>query len=204
MLTILTLLLAEAPTGLETSTAAAAHVTALRPALPANFPGTWATSNDYPPQALHNMEQGATGYELSVAPDGRAESCVITASSGSIALDEATCRLVVDRARFSPATDAGGRAVAGSYASRVNWVLPSARAALRPGKLAFRFVVSPEGLKSGCEVVEAEGGLAARAAVGQVPCAAIPFNGRYLDDNGQGLKKRVTITQTVRVDDSRE
>ena len=204
MLTILTLLLAEAPTGLETSTVAAANAAALRPALPANFPGTWATSNDYPPQALHNMEQGATGYELSVAPDGRAESCVITASSGSIALDEATCRLVVDRARFSPATDAGGRAVAGSYASRVNWVLPSARAALRPGKLAFRFVVGPDGLKSGCEVVEAEGGLAARAAVGQVPCAAIPFNGRYLDDNGQGLKKRVTITQTVRVDDARE
>ena len=111
MLTILTLLLAEAPTGLETSTAAAAHVTALRPALPANFPGTWATSNDYPPQALHNMEQGATGYELSIAPDGHADSCIITASSGSLTLDEATCRLVVDRARLSPATDAGGRAV---------------------------------------------------------------------------------------------
>lgn len=204
MLTLMTLLLAEAPTGLETSTAAAANAMALRPALPANFPGTWATSNDYPPQALHNMEQGATGYELSVSPEGKVESCLVTASSGSMALDEATCRLVADRARFTPATDAAGRAVAGAYASRVNWVLPSARGALRPGKLAFRFVVGPDGVKSLCEVVEAEGGLGARAAVGQVPCAAIPFNGRYLDDNGQGLKKRVTITQTVRVDDARE
>ena len=142
MLTLMILLLAEAPTGLETSTAAAANAMALRPALPANFPGTWATSNDYPPQALRNMEQGATGYELSVAPDGKVESCLITASSGSMALDEATCRLVADRARFTPATDATGRAVAGGYASRVNWVLPSARGALKPGKLAFRWTPS--------------------------------------------------------------
>lgn len=203
MLSLMILLLADAPTGLQAATAAA-NVATLRPALPANFPGTWATSNDYPPQALRNMEQGATAYELSVSPAGKVDSCIVTASSGSLALDEATCRLVADRARFTPATDGAGQAVAGTYASRVNWVLPSARGALRPGKLAFRFVVNPEGVKSGCEVVEAEGGLGARATVGQVPCAAIPFNGRYLDDNGQGLKKRVTITQTVRVDDARD
>ena len=199
MLSLMIMLLADAPSGLETGTAAAS-ATVLRPALPANFPGTWATTNDYPLAALRAMEQGATEYALTVSPTGRVASCLVTLSSGSTDLDEATCRLVSDRARFAPATDARGRAVAGQYSSRVHWLLPSTRGALKPGTLAFRFVIAPDGSKRDCEVTEAEGGMATRAAVGAVPCAAIPFNGRYVNDNGEGETRRVTITQTVLVE----
>ncbi len=201
MFTLLALLLADATGSAETRTAANAG--ALRPAVPANYPGTWATTNDYPVAALRNMEQGATAYELNISPEGRVASCIVTASSGSIDLDEATCRLVADRARFTPATDPAGHVTAGQYASRVHWVLPTARGALQPGTLAFRFRIGPDGAKQDCEVVEAQGGMAGRAAVGAVPCAAIPFNGRYVDDSGQGQSKRVTITQTVTVEDAR-
>lgn len=199
MLSLMILLLADAPGTLEAGTAAA-NAMVLRPAVPANFPGTWATTNDYPPAALRAMEQGATEYSLTVSPAGRVASCIVTASSGSMDLDEATCRLVSDRARFAPATDARGRAIQGQYASRVHWVLPSARGALKPGTLAFRFVVAPDGTKRDCEVIEAEGAMGARAAVGTVPCAAIPFNGRYVNDSGEGEARRVTITQTVAVE----
>ncbi len=174
----------------------------LRPALPANYPGTWATTNDYPVQALRNMEQGATGYALSVDTGGKVTSCLITESSGSMDLDEATCRLVSDRARFAPATDAKGRVAEGSYTSRMHWVLPSTRQSFQPSSLSFRFVIGPDGAKRACEVTEAEGGAAGRAAVGEVPCAMIPFNGKYVDASGRGASKRVTITQTVAVEDA--
>lgn len=172
----------------------------LRPAIPLNYPGTWATTNDYPVRALHNMEQGATGFSLTIDPRGRVAACLVTEPSGSIDLDEATCRLVADRARFQPATDGRGRAVEGAYTSRVHWVLPSARNALQPGSLRFTFTVDASGAKKDCTVGEAVGGPAASMPAGDVPCAMIPFNGRYTDDAGNGVAKRVTITQTVAVE----
>ena len=42
---------------------------------------------------------------------------------GSV-LDEATCELVTRRARFDPAKNNQGRAVAGNYSSAVRWQLP--------------------------------------------------------------------------------
>lgn len=183
--------------------AAVAASTSLRPAIPMNYPGTWATTNDYPVRALHNMEQGATGFALTVDPRGRVASCLVTESSGSVDLDEATCRLVSDRARFQPATDARGRAVEGGYTSRVHWVLPSARNALQPGSLRFVFTVDADGAKKDCAVGEAVGGAAASMPTGEVPCTMIPFNGRYTDEAGNGVMRRVTITQTVAVDEVR-
>jgi TonB family protein len=178
-----------------------AAAVALRPAVPANYPGNWATTNDYPVRALHNMEQGATGYSLTVTPEGLVGSCLVTESSGSIDLDEATCRLVSDRARFVPATDTRGAPTEGAYASRVHWLLPTAKAALQPGSLKFSFTVEPDGTKSACQVGVAEGAPVANQPVGEVPCTMIPFNGRYTDANGQGLRRRVTITQTVKVEE---
>jgi hypothetical protein len=48
----------------------------------------------------------------------------ITRSTGHDALDEATCRLLRQRAEFSPAKDSSGRIVPGSYSSSVNWRIP--------------------------------------------------------------------------------
>lgn len=174
-----------------------------RPAIPLNYPGTWATTNDYPVSALHNLEQGATGFALTVDRRGRVAACLVTEPSGSTDLDEATCRLVADRARFQPATDGKGRAVEGAYSSRVHWVLPSARAAIQPGSLRFTFTVDASGAKHDCTVGEAVGGPAAAMPAGDVPCAMIPFSGRYTDDAGNGVARRVTITQTVAVEEAK-
>lgn len=176
---------------------------AMRPAIPMNYPGTWATTNDYPVNALRNMEQGSTGFALTIDQRGRVASCLVTESSGSLDLDEATCRLVSDRARFQPATDAKGRAARGSYASRIHWTLPSAKNALQPGALRFVFTVAADGSKSDCAVGEAVGGAAKDMPTGEVPCSMIPFSGRYTDDAGNGVSRRVTITQTVAVDELR-
>lgn len=93
--------------------------------IPQGNPGTWANTNDYPPQALRQQLEGTTGFSVTVGPDGRITECNIMASSGSPELDQATCMNVTRRARFDPALDAGGRPVSGRYQNRVRWQIPS-------------------------------------------------------------------------------
>ncbi len=87
-------------------------------------PANWATTDDYPSSAIRAEEQGTTGFRVDVGPDGRVTSCQVTSSSGSSTLDEATCRLVTRRARFTPAKDTTGAAVSDTYSNRIRWVLP--------------------------------------------------------------------------------
>jgi TonB family protein len=90
-------------------------------ARPANNPGSWVTTNDYPSRALAQERQGATSFRVSVNAQGAVTACEITQSSGHADLDAATCSAVQKRARFDPAPDdAGDR----SYRNRVQWRLP--------------------------------------------------------------------------------
>ena len=59
------------------------------------------------------------------APTARVSGCTVTASSGSAALDSATCRLLRSRARFTPATDSTGAKTSDSVSGRIRWVLPA-------------------------------------------------------------------------------
>ena len=45
-------------------------------------------------------------------------------SSGSTALDNATCNIIRRRARYTPAQDQAGNPVAGSDSTRIRWELP--------------------------------------------------------------------------------
>ena len=86
------------------------------------------TADDYPAAARRYDQQGRTSVRLTVDTSGRVGECAVVQSSGSAALDATTCRLLAGRARFAPARDARGRAVAGGYATSINWVLPPAAA----------------------------------------------------------------------------
>ena len=87
--------------------------------------GTYVHNSDYPDSALRNDEQGTTRFRLSVGTDGRVTDCTVTGSSGSSALDAATCRLTKSRARFTPARDASGNPATDNVASAIHWVLPA-------------------------------------------------------------------------------
>ena len=76
---------------------------------------------DYPTKAIENGDAGAVTAHLSIAPDGRVGGCKVTETSGSDALDGLTCRIATRRARFTPARDAEGKAVAGDYYIAVTW-----------------------------------------------------------------------------------
>lgn len=82
------------------------------------------TADDYPAAALRNEEQGRTEFTLDVSAEGRVTACAITASSGSANLDSTTCRILRRRARYTPARDARGEAVADRDRGTVRWQLP--------------------------------------------------------------------------------
>lgn len=88
---------------------------------PRGSPQSWVTNDDYPPSAQRDGVEGSTGVNVQVGPDGRVTTCSVTSSSGSTILDDTACRLVTRRARFNPAKDAGGTAIASSWSGRFRW-----------------------------------------------------------------------------------
>ncbi|UKK83904.1 energy transducer TonB [Sphingopyxis sp. BSN-002] len=94
------------------------------PMKPVTNPGGWVTPADYPPAALRDTLEGVTGFRLTVGPDGLPRRCEIIASSGHEMLDTATCRLLMERARFQTQRDANGVRVGGTYSNRIRWQMP--------------------------------------------------------------------------------
>jgi len=86
---------------------------------------SYFSTDDYPAGALRNNEQGTTAFSLTIGTSGRVEACTVTSSSGSSALDQATCRILRSRARYTPARDENGNPVAGHDSARVTWRLPA-------------------------------------------------------------------------------
>ncbi len=94
-----------------------------RPAQAMRNPPSLFMPADYPSEALAQRAQGATRYRLQVSEDGRAERCDIERSSGSAALDQATCQVLTSRSRFYPALNSEGRPVASIFAGTIRWTL---------------------------------------------------------------------------------
>ena len=91
---------------------------------PATNPGSWATNDDYPVSAMREEREGTTGFRLTIGVDGLPTQCEIISSSGHADLDTTTCRLIMERARFTPGRDKNGKAVGGTYSNRIRWQIP--------------------------------------------------------------------------------
>jgi protein TonB len=86
---------------------------------------SYFSADDYPAAALRGNDQGTTSFSLTIGASGRVEACSVTGSSGSAALDQATCRILRSRARYTPARDQSGNPTSGRDSGRVTWRLPS-------------------------------------------------------------------------------
>ena len=75
------------------------------------------SADDYPASAQANGEEGTVQAKLTVSTSGRVSACEIVRSSGHKSLDEATCRILQRRARFTPARAADGRPIASTVTS---------------------------------------------------------------------------------------
>lgn len=98
------------------------------PALPRATPRPgpmWITADDYPPAMLRLGAEGRSVVALAIDASGAVTGCKVTQSSGFAALDEATCRALMRRARFRPARDAAGNPVRGVYTDfKMAWAIP--------------------------------------------------------------------------------
>lgn len=95
------------------------------PTPPRGNPADWITQDDYPASSIRAGEEGTTTIAFTVNSQGRIEDCRVTASSGSPALDQATCRTLARRGRYTPATDAGGKPTSAAGTHTFTWRLPN-------------------------------------------------------------------------------
>jgi hypothetical protein len=77
---------------------------------------------DYPISAARANQGGSTGIILLIDEKGAVKDCTLTETSGFSTLDSRSCSLLLDRARFKPATDLRGRPVKGAIRTRISWV----------------------------------------------------------------------------------
>ncbi len=170
-----------------------------RPATPRGNPGTWVTSNDYPSRALREELEGTTRFRLIVSADGRTSHCEVRESSGSLALDQATCTNIKRRARFNVALDDNGKPIESNWSSAVRWQIPDHAAPRLSGLATVRtFVVTAEGGLAKCGKGEADYPLPGSDQACDLTLAYVPFR----DAKGQPVARQVTITTTRSIADA--
>lgn len=169
-----------------------------RPATPASNPSDWFTPDDYPGVSLRNGEQGTTGFRLTVDAAGIPTRCDITASSGSPTLDQATCSLLMTRARFNPAHDKKGKPTLGSWSNRFKWQIPEPEIAPAPQPFTYTmsFIVEPDGTTSNCTSTDTGG-----AESDKGPCGKGQVFEPYRDATGQAVRRRVAMKMDLTVTD---
>lgn len=117
-------------------------------------PNDWTIPNTYPPYSLLHKPEGVVAFRLDVDRDGVPTVCTVTEPSGAANVDAQTCDWLVKRARFRPARDSKGQAVAGHYETRFGWTFkPGGLAPLPdPGLLTMTAIIEPDGRITDCKV----------------------------------------------------
>jgi TonB family protein len=94
--------------------------------IPTNFPGDWATDNDYN-AIVAAVGSAEVGIRMRIGPTGRMTACGAYQSSGNQKLDSYTCALVASRARFAQPTDDKGEPMTTVGQIVVHWKKPPGR-----------------------------------------------------------------------------
>ena len=91
----------------------------------------WLHQSDYPEESLAAGEQGEVTASFDVTETGAVENCKVIRSSGYLRLDDATCPLIEERARYRPATDATGKPLRSADMRAFRWIAGQARGDLK-------------------------------------------------------------------------
>lgn len=86
--------------------------------------GSWVSFLDYPNEALRQEVSGAVVMALSLNPTGHVENCRVVVSSKFEPLDRRSCKVLTERARYTPARSANGDAVPSTVIERIRWTIP--------------------------------------------------------------------------------
>lgn len=92
-----------------------------RAATPTKDPGNWLLSKDFPANALNKGENGLVRFRLDIEPNGTVSDCRILYRTNPDSFADLSCKLIKERARFTPALDSNGSPVKSFYISQVRW-----------------------------------------------------------------------------------
>lgn len=84
--------------------------------------GNVFSDDDFPDASRRAEEAGVTRVSYTIDETGKVSECTVTQSSGFARLDDATCKIIMRRFRFNPATR-DGRPVAERKTQPVRWQL---------------------------------------------------------------------------------
>lgn len=173
-----------------------------RPPRPLGNPAEWINADDYPKEAMRAGVEGTVQFRLTVDEQGGVASCAITLSSGSPLLDERTCFLLRERARFTVPLDLRGKPTIGTYANRVRWIRPPNDnetlvydRSPNPGRVVMEFVIAADGSTRDCRIV---GGADVYDLLPMfLPCDWDARYPPYRDAAGNPVDRKVRMVVTV-------
>lgn len=91
---------------------------------PVGSPGNWLRSEDYPIEMLSEGQPGLIDFRLNIDEKGGVTSCHIQSTTRPKEFDNAVCKVLVRRAKFTPALDANGQPLASYWQNRVRFQIP--------------------------------------------------------------------------------
>ena len=89
---------------------------------PPRFRSGRISDRDFPDALRDSTNGGTVGVRYTVLTNGRVSNCRVTRSSGQPLLDRTTCRLIVDRFRYTPSLDSAGRPVQSDIVESHEWI----------------------------------------------------------------------------------
>ena len=105
----------------------------------------WLSNDDTPAKELGNRSSVEVRLELTIAPNGRVQTCEIEKSGGDVRIDKYTCDLARRRALFRPAQAGDGAAVYGVYRIPIMWAAVPV-SPMPSGDLAVTMNPAPKGV----------------------------------------------------------
>jgi len=88
-----------------------------------NEPARWLKSSDFPPAALSRGQSGIVQIRLDIAETGAVSGCHILHRTSPDQFADLSCKLIMQRAKLSPALDASGKQVRSYYVTKILWLI---------------------------------------------------------------------------------
>ncbi len=177
-------------------------------AIPVTDPVTWINTEDYPPEALASSQAGASRVVLTVGVDGRPSSCAVEGPYEI--LNGATCRLMMERARFIPATNAEGKKTVGTWSRTVRWgapekgnnkfdeLLANVRRIGSGHSDVIKFIIEKDGSISNCGAFTTEENNQRRDVPGFCDQLSTKKTEPFRDEKGNLVRKQIEMTSSGR------
>jgi TonB family protein len=184
-----------------------------------NYP----TAADYPTKAEMEGRTGTTYVDLFIDSSGSVSDCKVTATSGHVDLDQKSCEIAKERAKFSPAFDVLGQPSIGRSSTGVVWALAHSEVAANsahytvpppptkkpqmfkePGFAEVEFVMQSDGNIAECSEI---GDLLQKMGESGKLCDLAKIRPvqyqPYLDAAGKPVTKKVKLRMSVEINDAK-